>query len=98
MKYYYYCNSWEQLEPDGNEYLFEVDHRKIDDIDEWEWESLAETCAEDYYSNHDGWEHRSWPQGDPMEFWVYDESKKMIGKFDVYLEFEPTFSARRVNG
>lgn len=97
MKYYYYCNSWEQLDPTGDEHLFEVEHRKVDDIDDWEWESLAEECAEDYLHNHDGWEHTSWHM-DPMEFWIYDENKKFIGKFDVQLEYNPSFYARRVNG
>lgn len=99
MIYHYYCNSWDQLEPTGEEYLFDIEHRKVDDIDEWEWEMLAQACAEDYLHNHDGWEHKSWcGGGDPMEFWLYDENKVMIGKFDVYLEYEPTFSATRVNG
>lgn len=97
MKYYYYCNCWELPDPTGEEYLFEVEYRKIDDTDEWEWESLLEECAEDYLHNHDGWEHTSWHM-DPMEFWIYDENKKFIDKFVVYLEYRPSFAATRVNG
>ena len=97
MTYQYYCNCWEKPEPTGDEHLFEIEHRKVDDIDEWEWESLAETCADDYLSNHDGWEHRSWQNGDPMEFWLY-ENGQLVGKFDVYLEYVPSFHARRNTG
>lgn len=93
MKYYYYCNSWEKAEPDGGEHLFEVEHDVCED--EWEYEWLVEKCAKDYHSNHDGWEHSSWPN-DSIEFWLYDQDKKFIGKYEVYLEFDPTFSAYRI--
>lgn len=97
MIYHYYCNSWEQLEPTGDEHLFEFEYRKVDAIDEWEFEMLVEAMADDYLYNHDGWEHRSWPSS-AMEFWLYDENKALIAKYMVSLEYEPTFSARRVNG
>ncbi len=85
------------MEPTGDEHLFEFEYRKVDAIDEWEFEMLVEAMADDYLHNHDGWEHRSWPSS-AMEFWLYDENKALIAKYMVSLEYEPTFSARRVNG
>ena len=96
MIYFYYCNSWEKADPDGEEHLFEFEHSECED--EWEREWLVEAIADDYHSNHDGWEHRSWQNGEPMEFWVFDSDKKMIGKYDVYIEYEPRFHSRRING
>lgn len=96
MKYYYYVNAWEKAEPDGGEHLFSVEHRLIDeDADPWEYEWLVEQLAQDYHSNHDGWEHSSWPNGS-IEFWLYDENKKFMDKYEVYLEYEPSFSAHRI--
>ncbi|MDX7989189.1 hypothetical protein FE392_18050 [Xenorhabdus sp. 12] len=48
---------------------------------------LAEECAEDYYSNHDGWE-RNWP----ITIHVFSDGNH-IGEFSVELESEPVFSA-----
>jgi len=82
---------------DGAYYLYLYDWKRTDfDLtDEWDLERLAQECASDYHSNHDGWEHRSWNNGsEPKEFWIWiDENTKV--KFDVYLEYEPRFDARK---
>ena len=78
-------------------YLYRYDWKtgKYDLNSEWDLQSLVEECAEDYHSNHDGWEHTSWNRGnESKEFWIWtDENTKV--KFDVWLEFEPRFDARK---
>jgi hypothetical protein len=60
----------------------------------WVW-MLAEKCAADFHDNHDGWEYSRWPNDDLL-FIIFDENMKLVGKFNVYLEFEPSFSATEV--
>jgi len=78
-------------------YLYRYDWQtgRYDLTDEFDLECLAQECASDYHSNHDGWEHRSWNNGsEAKEFWIWiDENTKV--KFDVYLEYEPRFDARK---
>jgi len=58
-------------------------------------EELAETCAEHYYRNHDGYEHSSWSDGSaPLTFYIWEDETTKVA-YDVYLEYEPTFSARK---
>lgn len=68
----------EELEPD---YSFNSNW----DADDLEW--LAEDAAKDYHSNHDGWE-ASWP----IKLALFKDDI-CLGKFEVELEFEPSFSA-----
>ena len=68
----------EGLEPD---YKFST----IWDADDAEL--MAEEAAEDYHSNHDGWESH-WP----LKLAIFD-GDKLIGKFEVELEHQPHFSA-----
>lgn len=51
---------------------------------------IAEEAAKDYYENHDGWE-ASWPQN----ITIY-KGDNVLGKFEVNLEHEPTFSANEI--
>ncbi|GLX62269.1 hypothetical protein ABN125_09585 [Proteus terrae] len=53
-------------------------------------ESCIEACAEYYHADCDGWESRF-----PCLFmlWIDDE---YLGIFEVKREFEPTFSAQKV--
>lgn len=62
-----------------------VRDKPIDEIDEWD----AEPCAEHYFHNHDGFE-ANWP----LTFALFDGmSGPEIGRWNVALEFEPSFSA-----
>ncbi|WP_419342750.1 hypothetical protein ACM1PE_06760 [Achromobacter sp. PD1] len=62
-----------------------VQRSSVDDIDEEE----AEACAEDYFHNHDGFE-ANWP----LTFALFDGmTGPEIGRWEVDLEFEPSFSA-----
>jgi len=91
MKYYYYCNCWDFNAEDINiDDCYDIEHDKCED--EWEYEWLVEKCAEDYHSNHDGWEHRSWPNG-TLPFFLFDSEMNLIGVYNVALEFEPSFAA-----
>ena len=101
MKYFYYCEYNDtRLKPNPDEaYLeFNSDYkiRNVDSIfDEWSCQWLAENIAEDFHQNHDGWEYTSWNDGSSaMVFFVFDENKKFLFANAVYLEFEPSFSAR----
>lgn len=62
-----------------------VQRSSVDDIDEEE----AEACAEDYFRNHDGFE-ANWP----LTFAIFDGfTGPEIGRWEVALEYEPTFTA-----
>ncbi len=60
----------------------------------WDLQSLATDCAEDYYHNHDGWDYRSWINGNThidLTIWENEETKH---KFQVEVEFDPNFIVR----
>lgn len=64
----------------------------------WQFESMwdrddlrfvAESAAEDYYDNHDGWE-ASWPK----VFAIHESADgPVVALFEVHRDFSPTFSA-----
>jgi len=51
----------------------------------------AEFAAEDYHSNHDGWES-SWP----LTFAMYDPGDQLLGRYCVDRETVPRFTAVEV--
>jgi hypothetical protein len=60
---------------------------------ETEWDSddleyVATDAAEDYHSNHDGWESH-WP----ADFYIFDQDLKLLAVFSVEREEEPVFYA-----
>lgn len=73
---------WEQL-------TFDLDE-DYDDL-----EDLAERCAEDFHSEHDGWERSSWVN-DSIVIKVWKDENTSVS-FDVYLEYTPSFSATRTS-
>lgn len=100
--YYYIPNIWERDELDvDNAYEYksnrDIQSARDDGYDELELQWLVEEMADDYVSNHDGWEICENWHGDYREFAVWDTDKTFIGKFDVLMEYEPTYSARRKN-
>lgn len=50
-----------------------------------DFEMMAEHCAEQWHSNHDGWE-ATWP----VEFRVYEDDIE-VGRFSVDREYVPHF-------
>jgi hypothetical protein len=63
--------------------------------DEYDLEMLAERCAHDHYSNHDGWEYRSWCNGnEPINVYIWTSETTNV-HYEVWLEYSPQFSARK---
>ncbi len=97
--YYYIPNIWEKdvldIE-DATAFPSNLDIVAVDGgYDEFETQWLVEEMAKDYYCNCDGWEiGNSW-SGSGREFALWDADKNFVGRFDVILEYEPTFSAWR---
>lgn len=88
----YYCAYDRNEKPESvNEYCrYELEDDHNFNIEDDDFEFCIETCAEDYYNNHDGWE-----DGFPcfLMLWIDNE---YLGMFEVELEHEPTFSANKV--
>lgn len=57
------------------------------EIADYEIEDIAQQAADDFFSNHDGWEYK-WPQ----DFYIYFKDK-LIGVCEVIQEVEPVFYA-----
>lgn len=65
----------------------------LDDLDDMDLEECAKECADDYDSNHDGWECR-WP----LKFTLYrTETSPSLGVFVVEKEAQPVFSACKIS-
>lgn len=84
---------WYSVNDDDSEYRFCVKYTPSassikDDLDK---EMAANHCAEDFHSNHDGWE-AVWP----LDITLYEsEDGPSIAKFEVDREAEPVFYVRR---
>lgn len=63
------------------------DKRYVPGADRRDFEQMAEHCAEDWFSNHDGWETKNWPQ----EFRIY-ENGVQVARVSVEMEARPHFS------
>lgn len=67
--------------------------REYDLDDPYDLETIVEECADDYWSNHDGWEHRSWSEGSStLTFTIWVDDERSVD-FDVSIDFTPTFYA-----
>lgn len=88
MRYYYTVES-EKFD----DYLYIDDHDFQDNI---RW--LAEECADNYWSEHDGWDHSpiAWDSGLTFRIWTRPtEGAEPIlhGEYLVIMEAQPTFHA-----
>ena len=54
---------------------------------------IVEDMADDYHTNHDGWE-ANWP----LTFVILDEGNHELGRYLVDRETIPSFLARRLTG
>jgi len=63
------------------------------ETDEQDQESVTEMCADDYHSNHDGWEN-TWPLVISLHA---TEGGKELARFSVERENEPVFTASLVD-
>lgn len=73
---------------DGPEEAYELE-AKWDIESDLDKELIAMKAAEDYFSEHDGWED-SWPQ----MFYFWDEDHNELFEASVGMEAQPAFSAR----
>lgn len=84
MKIRYYPIEYDPNATFDDAYECETDHDT--EFDDW----MAEDCASDYHSRHDGWESR-WP----IRFRIWMESGEVLGDYHVEREHEPVFRAHR---
>lgn len=76
-------------------YDWDLKYCNFDAENEFDIEDLAKMCAVDYFHNHEGYVIRSWTDGDPLDIYIWiDENTKL--KYEVYMEYEPTFRAAKV--
>lgn len=72
--------------------FYTVDHPEFDDymcvntLSERGW-SIAEECGEDYEANS------NWEKSTEAIFYLWREDKSLIGKYKVYREWSPYFTA-----
>lgn len=68
----------------NSSFCFEVETNWDSDMPEY----IAEDAADDYHSNHDGWEG-SWP----LNLYVFTPFGEPLGAFKIERESQPVFSA-----
>ena len=98
MYTYYYIpnvsiNEWPLNIDDAFQYhSYYLDISKLNILEE-NW--LVEEMAKDFFRNHDGWElARSW-ECSGMSFAVWDSNKEFVGKYNVLLEYMPSFTVHK---
>lgn len=84
-----------RVDPGYGSYRYELKlPTRIDLTDEHDLQDLAELAADDYHSNHDGWE-ASWP----IRFGISaTEHGPEMARFEVDRDVEPVFAASRIAG
>jgi hypothetical protein len=95
-KYRYSVEEDDTYEDAYSLYMYDWKCQEYDLSDKWDLEVLVEECAEDFHSNHDGWEISSWNDGrEPLRFYIWiDEQTKVA--YDIHLEYQPSFTTVRV--
>lgn len=79
---------WYSVNDDDGQYSIETSYNINDSFS---LECIAKLCAENYHSEHDGWE-AAWP----LDITLYEsEDGPAIATFEVNREAEPVFYARR---
>jgi len=75
-------------------YVYSWERTNYDLSDEYDLEGLAEICAEQYHS-YCGWEHSSWNNGsEPQSIFIWTSPETKV-EFEVWLEYQPSFSAHK---
>jgi hypothetical protein len=81
---------------DGYDDAFVIRKRLATAFDaEWDLQSLATDCAEDYFYNHDGWDYRSWTNGNTHIDLTIWEDENTEHTFEINVEYEPRFLVRK---
>lgn len=78
----YYYSVYEK----GSEAEYRFEYNSIWSKDRLDF--IAEEIADDYFSNHDGWE-ASWP----LNIYIWDDKHEYIGACSVEMEAQPAFYA-----
>lgn len=82
---------WYSVNDDAGEYRFHIKYKLLSVKEDLDKEMAAKHCAEDFHSNHDGWE-AVWP----LNITLYEsEDDPAIATFEVEREVEPVFYVRR---
>ena len=81
-KYFYYIVDQQENEDDAREIL--------SPLDEDDSRLVAEEASEDEWNHRDGWE---WMSKGVDVLVLLREDKTEIGRFKIYLEMDPVFSA-----
>lgn len=80
---------------DDYDYKFEYNQEKhLSVLNEYDQHTLAKYCAEDYHSNHDGWE-ASWPLN--IFLYLSETDSKPVAIFEVEREARPVFYTRKIH-
>lgn len=66
---------------------YEVKTAADDDSADW----IAEDAADDYHSNHDGWESH-WP----LTFRIWNDQGTLLGDYSVERDYDPVFHASKI--
>lgn len=66
---------------------YEIESASDAEFADW----IAEDAANDYHSEHDGWESH-WP----LTFRIWDDQGKLLGDYNVDRDYDPVFHASEV--
>ncbi|QCJ70911.1 hypothetical protein C9446_14250 [Providencia heimbachae] len=90
VQYYKAHNKNEKPESIEGKHRYNLESNLNFSLEDDDFELCIEECSEDYYDNHDGWEDRF-----PCFFMLWIDNE-YLGMFEAELEFEPTFTVRKV--
>ncbi len=82
-KYYVYCTDNDECEDDARAFVCDCYSPVLT-------YPIAEYAADHLWRNCDGWE---WMGDGVDEMVILDENKKEVGRFQVYVDYSPEFSA-----
>lgn len=85
-EYQYSAGTCESYHVEGGRFDFPRNQKTYSE----NWFLIADELADDFHSNHDGWE-AEWP----LELRIYKEGKE-VARFSVEREYEPTFTPREI--
>lgn len=73
----------------------------LDITNEHDQESIVEECADDYFHNYDGWDRRSWVDGqEQLKITLVKRTesyqKEDVASFNVAVEYKPRFDVRKI--
>lgn len=85
------------IPPYEKAFVYSSPRKKYNVEQDWSLEALAEACAEDFLYDHDGWDHPAWNNNQGSLLFYIWTSEHTFVKFDIWLEYLPSFIAQRVD-